>query len=131
METLKAQLLNAINKADENFNSNELVELNNAYCYHCNSSDNEIYSNDEEFFETFFPNTGDGLRVAQAVHFGNYKYNHNWVQFNGYGNLDSYDYITVKDLCEFPETIVDYILEDVSDFENLDIFSDVDFTLND
>jgi hypothetical protein len=127
MENLKTQLLKAI----ENATTNELIELNNAYCYHCNYQDSEIYSNDEDFFEMFFPNAGDGLRVAQAVHFGDYKYNHDYVRFNGYGNLESLNFMETKDLCELPEVIVDYILEDITDFEDLDIFNDVDFTLND
>jgi hypothetical protein len=126
METLKTQLLNAINKADENFNSNQLLELNNAYCEAINNMDNQIFSNDEDFFEMFFPNAGDGLRVAQAVHYGDYKYSHDYVMFNGYGNLQSYDYISAKELCELPETMAEYIAENFNEFSHLDLFSDIE-----
>ena len=126
METLKTQLLNAINKADENFNSNQLLELNNAYCEAINNMDNQIFSNDEDFFEMFFPNAGDGLRVAQAVHYGDYKYSHDYVMFNGYGNLQSYDYISAKELCELPETMAEYIAENFNEFSYLDLFSDIE-----
>jgi hypothetical protein len=126
MKTLKTQLLNAINKADENFNSNQLLELNNAYCEAINNMDNQIFSNDEDFFEMFFPNAGDGLRVAQAVFYGDYKYSHDYVMFDGYGNLQSYDYISAKELCELPETMVEYIAENFNEFSHLDLFSDIE-----
>jgi hypothetical protein len=126
METLKTQLLNAINKADENFNSNQLLELNNTYCEAINNMDNQIFSNDEEFFEMFFPNAGDGLKVAQAVFYGDYNYSHDYVMFNGYGNLQSYDYISVKELCELPEVMAEYIAENFNEFSHLDLFSDIE-----
>jgi len=126
MENLKTQLLNAINKADENFNSNQLLELNNAYCEAINNMDNQIFSNDNDFFEMFFPNAGDGLRVAQAVFYGDYKYSHDYVMFDGYGNLQSYDYISAKELCELPETMVEYIAENFNEFSHLDLFSDIE-----
>ena len=126
METLKTQLLNAINKADENFNSNQLLELNNTYCEAINNMDNQIFSNDDEFFEMFFPNAGDGLKVAQAVFYGDYNYSHDYVMFNGYGNLQSYDYISVKELCELPEVMAEYIAENFNEFSHLDLFSDIE-----
>jgi hypothetical protein len=126
MENLQTQLLNAINKADENFNYNQLLELNNAYCEAINNMDNQIFSNDEDFFEMFFPNAGDGLRVAQAVFYGDYKYSHDYVMFDGYGNLQSYDYISAKELCELPEVMAEYIAENFNEFTHLDLFSDIE-----
>lgn len=119
---MKNQILKAINEANEN----ELVELNNAYCEAIDNMDSQIFSNDEEFFGIFYPNAGDGLKVAQAVHFGDYNYSHDWVQFNGYGNLKSYSYIEVKDLCELPEVMAEYIAENFEEFDSLTIFSDIE-----
>lgn len=109
-----------------NLNENDLVNLNNTYCDNCNI-DGYIYSNDEEFFSTFYPNAGDGLKVAQAVFYGTYNYSHNWVEFNGYGNLNSYDNISVDNICELPEVIASRIIEEYADFEHIFDFSEIDF----
>lgn len=122
METLKNQILNAINNAKEA----ELIELNNRYAQECNMHDSEVFNNDEEFFEMFYSNSGDGLKVAQAVFYGDYNYSHRYVCFNGYGNLKSYDYFEVKDLCELPEVISEYVSENFTDFNDLDVFTDIE-----
>jgi len=103
----------------ENFTSSELVELNNAYCQSCNIPDSEVYANDEEFFEIFYPNAGDGLKVAQAVHFGDYNYSHDWVRFNGYGNLETIYSFGTEDLCELVSVIAERIIECPEDFDNI------------
>ncbi len=113
--TVKNQIIELIN----NMNDNQLVQLNNLYCEHACISDGEIFSNDEEFFSMFFPNAGDGLRVAQAVFYGDYNYSHNWVKFNGYGNLQSLSIITTDELCELVETIAEFIEENPQGFKYL------------
>lgn len=76
-----------------------------------------MWENDEEFFNTFFEGkTNEALRSA---HFGDYNWSHNYVKFNGYGNLESFDYFEIKDLCEYPETMAEYIEENFNDFEFL------------
>ena len=101
------------------FTESQLIELNNTYCQSAGYYDNEIYCNDEDFFSTFYPNPGDGLKVAQAIFYGDYNYSHDYVKFNGYGNLESINYFEVRDLCELPDVIADYISENFSDFEHL------------
>lgn len=103
----------------ENLTESQLVELNNTYCQSCSIYDSEVFSNDEEFFEMFYPNAGDGLKVAQAVHFGDYNYSHNWVTFNGYGNLKSIYSFGVDDLCELVSVIAEYVLENSEEFEHI------------
>jgi len=94
----------------------ELIQLNNTYCQNISSED-EVFENDEEFFDTYFENkTHEALRAA---HFGDYNWSHNYVKFNGYGNLESFDYFEVSDLCELPQTMAEYIEENFSDFEFL------------
>lgn len=95
----------------------ELVELNNIYCAEIqNNPDNGICANDEEFFEML---GWSGLRVAQAIHFGEYKYSDQWVTFDGYGNLVSYSFIRPEDLCDLVETIAEGIEENFTLFEHL------------
>lgn len=114
MKTLKESILDQI----ENMSESELVELNNAYCQSANYPDDEIYNNDEEFFEVFFSD-----RVVEAVRaatYGDYSFGHSYVKFNGYGNLESMNYVGTDDLIESPETIAEYAIENESDFDMLD-----------
>lgn len=106
-----SKILKAINEMTQD----ELIELNNRYCQSISSED-EVYSNDEEFFDIFFSNAHEALRAA---HFGDYNWSHNYVKFNGYGNLESFDYFEVSDLCELPEVMAEYISENFNEFEDL------------
>lgn len=98
----------------EGFDSNQIFELNNLFCEHAHYYDNFIYCNDDEFLETFFASKTD---VARAVQFGDYNIYHDYVRFNGYGNLESMDFLNVDDLPDLTMTIADYILENYEDFE--------------
>ena len=97
-------------------NENELIELNNIYCESCNYTDSHIYSNDEEFFEML---GWSGLRVAQAVFYGDYNYSHEWITFNGYGNFETYAYFTTDNLIDLVETISQYVTENYNEFSHL------------
>lgn len=83
-KTLEAitDYLNELNNAD-------LVAIHNEYCQSCNYSDDEIYSNDEEFFNTYFENKV--LDAVRAVSFGDYRYQDEHIIFNGYGNLETFN----------------------------------------
>lgn len=70
----------------ERMTDSEKVAAWNQMCQDQNRSDDEIFSNDEEFFSTFFSDTMEAVR---AVCFGEYRYQDEWVTFNGYGNLES------------------------------------------
>lgn len=106
------EILDSINSMNEN----ELVELNNRYCQEINDYDNEVYCNDEDFFNML---GWDGLRVAQSICYGDYNYSHNWVTFDGYGNLQSYYHFNIDKLVEYPETMAEYIAENFEQFEDL------------
>lgn len=70
----------------ERMTDSEKVSAWNQMCQDKNRSDDEIFSNDEEFFSVFFSDT---MSAVRAVCFGEYRYQDEWVKFNGYGNLDS------------------------------------------
>jgi len=108
--------MNTIIEQINNLSESELIELNNLYCQSIGSED-EIYGNDEYFFETFF--SGNVNEALRAAHFGTYNWSHEYVKFNGYGNLESFNSFTVKDLCEYVETIAEYAIENQSEFDNL------------
>jgi len=99
-----------------NLSKSELIELNNIYAQSIGSKD-EIYGNDEDFFEAFF--SGNVNEALRAAHFGEYNYLDDYVKFNGYGNLESFNFFTVEDLCECVETIAEYAMENQNDFDNI------------
>ena len=107
------KIIDAINAMDEN----ELVYLNNAYCQAINASDSEIFGNDEDFFETFF--SSSPMRLAQAICYGDYHYYHEYVRFNGYGNLETFPNMTTDQLCELVPTMAEYIAENINEFYNI------------
>ena len=56
----------------------------------------EVFENDEWFFEDFFSNNQEAVRAAI---YGNYNYTDEYVKFDGYGNLESFNE------CEYNELI--------------------------
>jgi hypothetical protein len=112
--TTTQQVIDIIN----DMNEAELVQLNNEYCQAQNYSDNEIFVNDEDFFSTFFEK--DVIGAVRAVSYGSYNYSHEYVKFNGYGNLESFSYFNTDELCESVETIAEYIADNLQDFTQFD-----------
>jgi len=72
----------------ENLSDGEKLGLWNEYCSE-ERSDDEIWDNDEEFFNIFFG--GKVLEAVRAVSYGEYNYCDDYVRFNGYGNLESFN----------------------------------------
>ena len=114
VQTITKEILEIIFEMNEN----ELVQLNNEYCQSANYTDDEIFDNDKDFFLTFFEN--DTIGAVRAVSYGNYNYSHNYVKFNGYGNLESFSYFSTNDLCENVEIMAEYIAENLEDFSQFD-----------
>lgn len=113
MKNVINAIIEEINKMDEL----ELIELNNIYALEIqNNPDGEVFANDDDFYDML---GWGGLRVAQAIHFGDYNYSHEWVTFDGYGNFKSYSFFRVDDLCELVETIAESIAENYNIFEHL------------
>lgn len=115
MKSTISKTLEAITDYLNELNNADLVAIHNEYCQSCNYSDNEIYSNDEEFFNTYFD--GKVLEAVRAVSFGEYRYQDEYVIFNGYGNLETFNN---------PENHVDIsaIAEDI--LENEGNYSDIE-----
>jgi hypothetical protein len=103
------------------FDNDQMVQLNNEYCDQQNYPDDQIYSNDANFFADVYG--GDVMEAVRAVSYGDYNYSHDYVKFNGYGNLESMNVIGEDDLCES----IDTIAEEVADnFHNYDHLFDLD-----
>ena len=116
MKTTILRTREAVIEYLEGLDDNELVSIWNEHCQSSGSGDDEIYSNDEDFFNTFFD--GKVIEAIRAVSYGEYSYNHEWVIFNGYANLESSDSPTEWiDLSE----IADDILENEQNFYDIEL----------
>lgn len=70
----------------------------------------EAYPNDEDFFDTFFSH--DVMSAVRAVQYGDYNINDDYVGFDGYGNLVSFNYREyIDELKAEVEEIAELLLE--------------------
>lgn len=83
----------------------------------------EFWQNDEEFFELFYSGM-NGLEIARAIYYGDYRYNDDYVRINGYGNLESY---TEDEIIEKMKDSIDVIIENlIEQRDNLDLSDDIE-----
>ena len=98
-------VLEYLNDQDDN----SIVTIHNQYCENANYMYDYIYYNDANFFADYFSDT---MEAVKAVCFGAYKYQDEYVQFNGYANLETSNNPTdfmdlgaiADDILECPET---------------------------
>ena len=65
--------------------------LMQAYCeYSAENGYNSVYDNDDDSINMIFHNASDAIRSA---FFGDYNHSHAYFTFNGYGNLQSFEYL--------------------------------------
>lgn len=115
----KERLIELFVEGFENCELSSKIAIHNTYvCETDCSFENEIESNDEDFFNTVFE--GKPMEAVRASYYGDYRYNDDWVWFNAYGNLKSGDYEEQLPLCDAEEMAewfiehydeVDYITE--------------------
>lgn len=98
----------------KDLSNSDLVYAHNQYCENCNDNDDSIYANDDEFFEVFFTKP---LEAIRAAFYGDYRYSDDWVMFNGYANLESFN--DPSDHVDY-DAIADDILENPRDY-NIDL----------
>jgi hypothetical protein len=130
----KDKFIDAIIEEINSFSSEDMKELNNTYCEEQNYHDDIIYNNDDSFLEDNFSSVIDAVR---AVSYGEYRYGDKYVKFNGYGNLESFSYVTDDELYNSVATVAEHVADnfrkyehifalDESDFENTDDETDED-----
>lgn len=93
-----------------------LLSAYNEYC--SENSYEEFLENEEEVFQMFFRNMTDIIRATQ---YGEYNLYDEYIKFNGYGNLDSYDSIEVEEEIKTDHTFIEYILDRFDDYDFIDI----------
>ena len=101
-EDIKNYLLNHVNEIGEIVS--EINSIDNSLEYL------EYWDNDEEFFNTFFYN--NPAEAVRASYYGNYNYCDDFVRFNGYANLESFnDWELEKEYKEYIDEIVKSLIE--------------------
>lgn len=99
----------------ENMSESKLFTIYNEYLDKTEYYDDRIYDM-EEFDEMM-----DGMSpsdIALKIFYGDFRPNDHYFKFDGYDNLQSFDYISDEvDL----EEIADYIIDNDEDFDNSDI----------
>lgn len=82
----------------------------------------QVYENDEDFFNMFFE--GKTVEAVRATQYGEYNYNDEYVQFNGYGNLDSFTEHAYEKLLS--DNIEEIIAELIENKDNVDLDSELE-----
>ena len=101
-----------------NLDTAQLIDEYNNYLIESNRVDDYIYENDEYFFNENFENSMESVR---ATFYGDYRYMDDYVQFNVYGNLNSYQEYEVRELIKENQDFLDYIYEYQFDPADYDI----------
>lgn len=96
-------MTNDYHDAMEDFNllsEGEQVSLWSEFCRDKGSYDDEVFYNDDDFFDNMFPSN---MGIARAVWYSgdNYRYCDKFVKFDAYGNLKSAAYL--KDLADLED----------------------------
>ena len=97
---------------------NDLLSTYNDYLDATNNLDDMYYYNDDDFFNEYF-NGCEPMRIIQATYFGDYRYMDDFVQFNGYGNLNSFQEYEVKRNIQDDDDFKSWL------FDNIDIFEEL------
>jgi hypothetical protein len=91
-----------------NMSYSEIVTLHNEYCRNMSYYDDEIFENDPYIINEIF---SDSFKALQCMFYGKYNPNHDFFQFDGYGNLQSIEDYNVLDYIDI-NGIVSQIFED-------------------
>lgn len=86
-------------------------------CYY----DNRVYDNDEAFFNEMFRTTYDAVRAASN---GDYNVHDDYVVFDGYANVESFDYWQDSNSPIDVDVLAEWLMENPEKLEELGIEDD-------
>lgn len=90
--------------------------------------DDRVYDNDETFFNEMFRTTYDAVRAATN---GDYNVHDDYVVFDGYANLQSFDWLDDNNSPVDEDILVDWLMENPKKLDELGIEEDDDETEDD
>lgn len=87
-----------------------------------------IYENTEDFFNRFYHD--DTLGALRAIKYGNYNFDDEYVVFNYFSNLDTYNFVELKDYIkylapEMAEIFAEDYIKGEGKFKGLEIYKDL------
>lgn len=92
----------------ENLNESDKLTVHNLMCDFYNRPDDTVYNNDEDFFNEMLHGTKP-YEIARMIHFGDWNFAHDYVRFDGYGNLESaYNVDDLIDADQIAECVLEY-----------------------
>lgn len=99
------------------------ISIHNETMQEINYYDDEIHYNDDDFFNTYFYNRV--IEAVRACHYGDYNYTDEYVKFDDYGNLETFDGYNMDAYILYDE-IVDHMVdeEDYSILESYGVLDD-------
>ena len=99
----------AITTYVENLNKGELAYLLQYMNGYDGCFDDCVYYDMDEFDD--FMSNYSPMEIAQRIFFGNFNPNHDFFRFNGYGNLESADWLDVEAEAEdLKDDIIDHLV---------------------
>lgn len=117
----KEKLIEIFTECWEECELSTKVQIHNEYILETENMDDEIFENDEDFFNTFFE--GKPFEAVRSCFFGHYEYSDTYVWFNGYANLDTGDYEDQLPLRDADE-LAEYYIENYANIEHLTEFAE-------
>ena len=109
------EILNKLNELKENENWENLMIISNE-CSFYNGSTDEIHYNSEEFFNVYFEN--NILEAVRSVCYGDYRYTDDYVVFDGYENLESFNLYDMENYLDL-DNMAYQISEENDIYENV------------
>ena len=109
-----------IEEVIRDMDESDLISVHTAWCNDVNNLDDLIMDNTEEDFENLFY----GVKpwdIACRINFGEWNPSHNYMWFNGYGNLVSGDGYMLIDKQIFPSDIANDAIRNDNDYGSEEI----------
>lgn len=108
----------------KNLDNASAVGLWNEYCSECNCPDDTILDNDDNFFEEHFE--GRVTEAVRAALAGDYNFSHDYVRYNGYANLESFDCADDENSPVDFDSLADWLIENKDESEIAELL-DIEF----
>ena len=113
---LKDYMKDIIKSQLEDTDFDTLLIAYNEYCIE--NLYEEFLDNDEETLQMYFKNMTDVIRATQ---YGEYNLYDDYIRFNGYGNIDSFDSREVEEEIKTDHNFIEHILNWIEDYDFVDI----------
>ena len=111
-------------EALKNAANDTIVGWWNDYCIDNNDPDNQIFDNGESFFEENFSDRV--MDAVRSVQYGDYNVANDYVCFNGYANLESFNCADDDNSPVDFDSLADWLIENKDEDELAELL-DIDF----